>query len=132
VRQPGPARAAAGRASDPEQPGGGRLKRLSPLDASDRRAGRYGQLMNAAALAILQASPLLDRGGELAPETARGAIGRRPHPAPRLRQVLFAPRFGRGRPLRVDAPGFDIGEHVPARRFPRREMRHRCCASPRG
>lgn len=36
----------------------------------------------------------------------------------RLRQVLFAPRFGLGPPLWVDDPGFDIGEHVRTRPVP--------------
>jgi diacylglycerol O-acyltransferase / wax synthase len=42
----------------------------------------------------------------------RDAIAARLHLIPRLRQILYDPPLGAGRPVWVDAPDFDIADHV--------------------
>src|SRR6266542_985427 len=74
--------------------------------------------MHVAALAILERAPLLDSSGELRLDAVRAHVERRLDLAPRLRQVLYRPRFGLGQPLWVDDGGFDIREHVRARAIP--------------
>jgi diacylglycerol O-acyltransferase / wax synthase len=64
------------------------------------------------ALAILDGGPLLDAGGRFRIEAARRAIGARLHLTPRLRELLYTPRRGLGPPLWVDAPAFDLADHV--------------------
>ncbi|HEX6254521.1 MAG TPA: wax ester/triacylglycerol synthase domain-containing protein [Euzebyales bacterium] len=64
------------------------------------------------ALAILEGSSLLDADGGVRIDAARDAVGRRIHLVPRFRQVLHVPRRGLGGPLWVDAPAFDLREHV--------------------
>jgi diacylglycerol O-acyltransferase len=64
------------------------------------------------ALAILDGSILLDTDGRFLIEAAREHIGRRLHLLPRFRQLLHWPRLGLGWPVWVDAPSFDIAEHV--------------------
>ncbi len=105
-------RAARGRAH------AGRLERLSPLDVSNLRAEDLGVPMHVAALAVVEAGPLLDDAGRLRLEKIRGDADRRLSRAPRLRQVLCRPAFGLGPPLWADDAGFDIAEHVLARPVP--------------
>jgi WS/DGAT/MGAT family acyltransferase len=64
------------------------------------------------ALAVLDGTPLLDPDGRFRLETARAAIGGRLHQVPGFRRVLRVPRKGLGGPLWVDAPTFDLTEHV--------------------
>jgi WS/DGAT/MGAT family acyltransferase len=44
--------------------------------------------------------------------TLRATVGSRLHHVPRLRQLLYRPRRGLGGPLWVDAPAFDLTQHV--------------------
>lgn len=64
------------------------------------------------ALAVFDGSSLLDPGGRLRIEAVRQAVGARLHLVPRFRQLLYVPRRGLGRPLWVDAPAFDLSDHV--------------------
>jgi diacylglycerol O-acyltransferase len=64
------------------------------------------------ALAILDGTTLLDPAGELRIEAVREAIAARLHLVPRFRQVIHVPGRGLGGPLWVDAPRFDIRDHV--------------------
>jgi WS/DGAT/MGAT family acyltransferase len=64
------------------------------------------------ALGILDGSRLLEPDGRFPLEAIREQIGRRLEPVPRFRQLLYTPRRGLGWPLWVDAPAFDIAEHV--------------------
>jgi len=64
------------------------------------------------ALAILDGSHLLEAGGGLRIEAVREVIAARLHLVPRFRQLLYAPRPGLGRPLWIDAPAFDLADHV--------------------
>jgi WS/DGAT/MGAT family acyltransferase len=64
------------------------------------------------ALAILEGDSLLDPDGRFRIEGVRQAIEARLHLVPRFRQLLHVPRRGLGGPLWVDAPVFDLAEHV--------------------
>jgi WS/DGAT/MGAT family acyltransferase len=57
-------------------------------------------------------------GERLALPSVRAAVERRLQLVPRLRQRLLRPAPGLGRPVWVDDPGFDIADHVHARRLP--------------
>ena len=70
------------------------------------------------ALAVLDGSSLLEQNGRFRIETVRQAIEARLHLVPRLRQLLYEPRRGLGRPLWVDAPAFDVADHVHAAPLP--------------
>ena len=58
------------------------------------------------------AGSLLDSDGRFRIETAKQAVEGRLHLLPRFRQVLYEPRRGLGGPLWVDAPAFDLNDHV--------------------
>jgi WS/DGAT/MGAT family acyltransferase len=64
------------------------------------------------ALAILDGSRLLDSDGRFRIEVVRAAIEGRLHLVRRFRQLLYMPRRGLGWPLWVDAPAFDVRDHV--------------------
>lgn len=72
----------------------------------------FGWPQDIGALAILGGSSLLDADGRFRIEHVREEIGRRLHLVPRFRQLLHMPRTGLGWPLWVDAPTFDIADHV--------------------
>jgi len=64
------------------------------------------------ALTILDGASLLDADGHVLIEAAREHIRRRLHLVPRFRQLLRLPGVGLGWPLWVDAPSFDVADHV--------------------
>lgn len=64
------------------------------------------------ALAILDGRPLIDTDGRFRVELVERAIESRLHLVPRFRQLIYIPRHGLGWPLWVDAPAFDIAEHI--------------------
>ena len=68
--------------------------------------------MDIGALAILDGTRLLEADGRFRLEVVREAIMRHLPRTPRLRQVLYLPGRGLGGPLWVDAPAFDLDEHV--------------------
>ena len=70
------------------------------------------------ALAILDGRTLLEPDGRLRIETVRAAIASRLHQLPRFRQVLYEPRRGLGWPLWIDAPAFDLRNHVQVAQIP--------------
>lgn len=72
----------------------------------------FGWPQDIGALGILDGSRLLEAGGRVPIEAVRERIGGRLHLVPRFRQVLHIPRRGLGWPLWVDAPAFDIADHV--------------------
>jgi diacylglycerol O-acyltransferase / wax synthase len=91
------------------------MERLSALDVSNLRVEDRGLPVHIAALVILDGSA---QGAALDLDTVRTAIGQRLHLAPRLRQVLYWPGRGLGLPVWTDAAGFDLRDHVRARRVP--------------
>jgi diacylglycerol O-acyltransferase / wax synthase len=84
------------------------------------------------ALVLLDGSSLLDSEGRLRIEAAKQAIEDRLHVLPRFRQVLYVPRRGRGGPLWIDAPAFDLSEHVRVEQLQPRLTRRHCCGRSRG
>ncbi len=64
------------------------------------------------ALVILDGRDLLDVDGRFRIEVVTAAIEGRLHLVPRFRQRLHIPGRWRGGPLWVDAPGFDLTDHV--------------------
>jgi WS/DGAT/MGAT family acyltransferase len=64
------------------------------------------------ALALLDGAALTDRRGRFRVSAVRKAIAGRLHLVPRLRQVIRVPPPWLGAPLWVDAPAFDLADHV--------------------
>jgi WS/DGAT/MGAT family acyltransferase len=92
----------------------GPIDRLTALDQLMLRASRRWP-QDIGAVALLDGTNLLDRGGRFRVEAVREGIASRLHLVPRLRQVVHVPRRGLGGPLWVDAPSFDLSEHVRVR-----------------
>jgi hypothetical protein len=63
------------------------------------------------ALAVLDGG-LAGLGGRVLVEAVREVIAARLRLVPPFRQLLYVPRPGLGRPLWVDAPAFDLADHV--------------------
>ncbi len=87
---------------------------LERLTASDRFMlwEDYGWSGDIGALALLDGTTLLDSDGHVRVEAVRHQLEPRLHLVPRFRQLLYRPRLGLGWPLWVDAPSFDLAEHV--------------------
>lgn len=64
------------------------------------------------AVAVLHGGSLLDADGRVRIDAVRRAVETRLHLVPRFRQLLQVPRRGLGPPLWVDAPAFDVRDHV--------------------
>jgi diacylglycerol O-acyltransferase / wax synthase len=88
------------------------MDRLGAQDLSMVWPEDFGWPQDIGALAILDGSGLLEPDGRFPVEAVREQIGRRLHLLPRFRQLLYSPRWGLGWPLWVDAPAFDIADHV--------------------
>ena len=88
------------------------MERLSAQDLITLWPDEVGWPQDIGALAILDGSRLLDPDGHLRIETVRAAIEGRLHLVPRFRQLLHVPQRGLGWPLWVDAPEFDLSDHV--------------------
>jgi diacylglycerol O-acyltransferase / wax synthase len=87
------------------------IERLTSLDRLMLAASkRWPQ--DIGALVILDGAILLDPAGELQIDVVREAIASRLNLVPRFRQVIRVPGRGLGGPLWVDAPRFDIRDHV--------------------
>ncbi|MEV6492339.1 wax ester/triacylglycerol synthase domain-containing protein, partial [Actinoplanes sp. NPDC051633] len=85
------------------------IERTSPTDLMQLAGDLPGSPMQVAAVLVLQPTRA---AVDLA--AVRDAIGRRVQAVPRLRQRLVETRVGGGRPVWVDAPDFDVREHVSA------------------
>jgi diacylglycerol O-acyltransferase / wax synthase len=72
----------------------------------------YGWSSDIGGLAILDGTSLLDRDGRVRIEAVRARLEPRLDLVPRFRQLLCRPRLGLGWPLWVDAPRFDLHDHV--------------------
>jgi diacylglycerol O-acyltransferase len=93
------------------------IDRLTALDQLMLRASETWP-QDIGALALLDGTHLLEPTGRLRIEAVRDAIGSRLHLVPRLRQVVHVPARGLGGPLWVDAPTFDLDEHIRVRPLP--------------
>ncbi len=88
------------------------MERLTAQDLSSIWPEEFGWPQDIGALAILDGDELLDQNGRFRIEHVRDWIGRRVYLVPRFRQILYMPRKGLGWPLWVDAPSFDVAQHV--------------------
>ncbi|HET9255210.1 MAG TPA: wax ester/triacylglycerol synthase family O-acyltransferase [Pseudonocardiaceae bacterium] len=89
------------------------MDRLSAQDLSMVWPEDFGWPQDIGALGILDGSGLLEPDGRFPIQVVREQICRRLHLLPRFRQLLYTPRWwGLGWPLWVDAPAFDIADHV--------------------
>jgi diacylglycerol O-acyltransferase len=69
------------------------------------------------ALAVLDGIGLFDSDGRFRIEAAKQIVESRLHLLRRFRQVLYVPRRGLGGPLWVDAPAFELNDHVRVERL---------------
>jgi WS/DGAT/MGAT family acyltransferase len=88
------------------------MERLNAQDLSPLLWDDLGWPADIGVLAILDGTRLLDRDGRVRIEEVRRHIEPRLHLVPRFRQLLYRPRLGLGWPLWVDAPSFDLADHV--------------------
>jgi diacylglycerol O-acyltransferase / wax synthase len=88
------------------------MERLSANDLFTLWWDDFGWPGDIGALVILDGTSLLDRDGRFRIEAVRRAIEARLHLLPRFRQLLYRPRRGLGWPLWVDAPSFELADHV--------------------
>ena len=88
------------------------LDRLTASDLFLLMWDDYGWSTDIGGLAIVEGTGLLDRDGRVRIEDVRRLVERRLHQIPRFRQLLRRPRLGLGWPLWVDAPTFDIADHI--------------------
>jgi WS/DGAT/MGAT family acyltransferase len=91
-----------------------RLERLTASDLFMLLWDDYGWPNEIGGLAILDGATLLDRDGRVRIEAVRRQLEPRLHLVPRFRQLLYRPRLGLGWPLWVDAPCFDLADHIRA------------------
>ncbi len=89
-----------------------RMERLGGLDLQVLLWDDFGWSGDIGALAILDGARLLDPDGRVRIEAVRRQIEPRLHLVPRFRQRLYRPPWGLGWPLWVDAPSFDLADHV--------------------
>jgi diacylglycerol O-acyltransferase / wax synthase len=89
-----------------------RMDRLTASDLFMLWAGDFGWSQDIGALAILDGSRLLDPDGRVRIDEVRRRLEPRLHLVPRFRQLLYRPRRGLGWPLWVDAPAFELAEHL--------------------
>jgi len=94
-------------------PGRGRavIERLSPQDLITLWPDEVGCLQDMGVVATVGGRGPVADGGLLV-DAVRARLGSRLHLAPRLRQVVHVPPPGLGRPLWLDAPAFDLADHV--------------------
>ncbi len=64
------------------------------------------------AIGVLDGSAWLGTDGRVPVEMVEQAVAGRLHLVPRLRQILYEPPPGLGGPLWVDAPSFDLANHI--------------------
>jgi diacylglycerol O-acyltransferase len=88
------------------------LDRLTASDIFLLLWDDYGWSSDIGGLAILDGTGLLDNEGRLQVDAVRRHLEPKLQLVPRLRQLLYRPRLGLGWPLWVDAPAFDIADHV--------------------
>src|SRR4051812_22367412 len=70
------------------------------------------------AVAVLNGDNLFDPDGRFRIDAVRRMVAGRLHLVPRFRQLLCVPRRGLGGPLWVDAPAFDLTDHVRVAALP--------------
>ena len=89
-----------------------RMDRLTAQDLLMLWPDDFGWSEDIGVLAILDGTRLLDSDGRVRIDDIRRHMEPRLNLVPRFRQLLYRPRRGLGWPLWVDAPAFDLAEHV--------------------
>lgn len=92
------------------------MERLSAQDLITLWPEQVGSPQDMGVVALIGAEQT--PGAGLLIDDVRSSVARRIHLVPRLRQVVFTPPPGLGRPVWVDSPGFDIVQHVRQRVIP--------------
>jgi WS/DGAT/MGAT family acyltransferase len=90
------------------------LERLTASDLFLLLWDDYGWSTDIGGLAICDGTSLLDHDGRVRIEVVRAQLEPRLDLVPRFRQLLYRPRLGLGWPLWVDAPRFDLADHIRA------------------
>jgi diacylglycerol O-acyltransferase len=93
-------------------PGTGLLERLTASDIFLLLWDDYGWSTDIGGLAILDGTILLNPDGRVRIEDVREHIEPKLQQLRRFRQLLRRPPLGLGWPLWIDAPSFDIADHV--------------------
>lgn len=88
------------------------LDRLTASDLFLLLWDDYGWSSDIGGFAILDGTRLLDAARRVRIDMVREHLASRLHLVPRFRQVLYRPRRGLGWPVWVDAPSFDLGDHI--------------------
>ena len=88
------------------------LDRLTASDLFLLLWDDYGWSTDIGGLAICDGTSLLDHDGNVRTEAIRAQLEPTLHLVPRFRQLLHRPRLGLGWPLWVDAPRFDLADHI--------------------
>jgi diacylglycerol O-acyltransferase len=88
------------------------LERLTASDLFLLLWDDYGWSTDIGGLAILDGDSLLDDEGRIRVDAVRRHLEPRLHLVPRFRQLLYRPRRGLGWPLWVDAPCFNLADHI--------------------
>jgi diacylglycerol O-acyltransferase / wax synthase len=88
------------------------LERLTASDLFLLLWDDYGWSTDIGGLAICDGTSLLDHEGRVRVEAVRKHLEPRLHLVPHFRQLLYRPRLGLGWPLWVDAPHFDLANHI--------------------
>jgi diacylglycerol O-acyltransferase len=88
------------------------LQRLTASDLFLLPWDDYGWSTDIGGFAILDGTSLLDGEGRVRVDAVRRHLEPRLHSVPRFRQLLCRPRLGLGWPLWVDAPSFDLADHI--------------------
>lgn len=91
-----------------------RIDRLTAADLMLVLPEKMGWHQDIGALAILDGERLTDDRGRVDLARARAHVESRLPRVPRFRQVMRSPAVGLGWPYWVDAPSFDVGQHVDA------------------
>ena len=88
------------------------LDRLTASDLFLLLWDDYGWSTDIGGLAILDGDRLLDDQGRVRVDAICRHLEPRLHLVPRFRQLLYRPRRGLGWPLWVDAPSFNLADHI--------------------
>jgi diacylglycerol O-acyltransferase / wax synthase len=89
-----------------------RMERLTASDLFELLPDDFGWPQDIGVLAIMDGTRLLDADGRVRIQAIRQQLEPRLPLVPRFRQVLYRPRRGLGWPLWVDAPAFDLADHL--------------------
>ncbi|MFC9555260.1 wax ester/triacylglycerol synthase family O-acyltransferase [Rhodococcus sp. NPDC056960] len=90
------------------------MERLTAQDVMTLWPDRAGWSQDIGLVAVLDAGDFVGTDGRFLLGDVRRSIEARLPRVPRLRQVVYEPRWGLGRPLWVDAASFDVRDHVRA------------------